>query len=67
MKGEQGPCGPMTGGVTFVRWGRTTCPNVEGTELVYKGRVAGSHYRTSGGGSLKNQRTLITVLAQVLR
>ena len=49
--GEQGPPGPRSGGVTYVRWGRTTCPNTAGTELVYKGRAAGSHYSHSGGGS----------------
>ena len=49
--GEQGPPGPRTGGVTYVRWGRTTCPNTTGTELVYKGRAAGSHYSHTGGGS----------------
>ena len=51
MKGEQGPTGPMTGGVTYVRWGRTTCPDVEGTELLYKGRVAGSQHNANGGGA----------------
>ena len=40
--GEQGPPGPSSGGVTYIRWGRTTCPNTTGTELVYKGRAAGS-------------------------
>ena len=47
--GEQGPPGPRTGGVTYVRWGRTTCPNTTGTELVYAGRAAGSHYQQKGG------------------
>ena len=50
-KGEQGPPGPMSGGVTYVRWGRTTCPNVTGTELVYRGRAAGSLWSSSGGGA----------------
>ena len=49
--GSPGPPGPRGGGATYVRWGRTTCPDVPGTELVYKGRVAGSHYTHSGGGS----------------
>ena len=40
--GPQGLPGPRSGGVTFVRWGRTTCPNTTGTELVYTGRTAGS-------------------------
>ena len=50
-KGFPGPPGPRSGGVTYVRWGRTTCPDTEGTELVYTGRAAGSHYSHSGGGS----------------
>lgn len=49
--GPVGPQGPSGGGVTYVRWGRTTCPDISGTELVYKGRAAGSHYTHSGGGS----------------
>ena len=49
--GPQGPPGPSSGGVTYVRWGRTTCPNTTGTELVYTGRAAGSLYSHSGGGS----------------
>ena len=49
--GEQGPPGLSSGGVTYVRWGRTTCPNTTGTELVYKGRTGGSHHSHSGGGS----------------
>ena len=47
--GEQGPPGPRTGGVTYVRWGQTTCPNTTGTELVYAGRAAGSNYNQIGG------------------
>ena len=48
--GQLGPPGPKSGGVTYVRWGRTTCPETEGTELVYRGRVAGSLWSSSGGG-----------------
>ena len=33
--GPQGPAGADGGGVTYVRWGRTTCPEVEGTEMIY--------------------------------
>ena len=36
-------------GVTYVRWGRTTCPS--GASLVYEGISAGSHYDKYGGGS----------------
>ena len=45
MTGHAGPPGhpsPKIGGVTYVRWGRSTCPNITGTELVYRGRAAGS-------------------------
>ena len=43
-EGPQGPPGPSGptgapglngGGLTYVRWGRTTCSRVQGTELVY--------------------------------
>ena len=47
--GEQEPPGPSSGGVTYVRWGQTTCPNTTGTELVYAGRAAGSYYQRKGG------------------
>ena len=47
--GAQGPPGPRSGGVTYVRWGRTICPDTEGTELVYTGRAAGSSYSQKGG------------------
>ena len=40
-----------TGGVSYIRWGRTTCPTVRGTEYVYDGITAGSHYLHTGGGS----------------
>ena len=48
--GIRGPPGLRSGGLTYISWGRTVCPNTTGTELVYKGRAAGSHYRFSGGG-----------------
>ena len=51
LTGLQGPPGPTTGGVTYVRWGRTTCPSTPGTELVYTGRAAGTSYNTQGGTS----------------
>ena len=49
--GVQGPPGPRSGGVTYIRWGRTTCPDTEGTELVYAGRAAGSFHWHKGGGA----------------
>ena len=50
-KGKQGPPGPKCGGVTYVGWGRTTCPDTEGTDLAYRGRAAGSFYNNRGGGA----------------
>ena len=47
--GLQGPPGPSSGGVTYIRWGRTTCPNTTGTELVYSGRAAGTYHTHQGG------------------
>ena len=49
--GEQGPPGPSGGGVTYTRWGRTTCPSQSGTSLVYEGLAAGSHHNHHGGGA----------------
>ena len=49
--GTKGEPGPSTGGVTYNRWGRTTCPDTPGTELVYSGRAAGTHYTHQGGTS----------------
>ena len=49
--GEQGPPGAINGGVTYTRWGKTSCPTVSGTELVYSGITAGSWYADTGGGA----------------
>ena len=49
--GAQGPPGLSGGGVTYVRWGKTTCPNVPGTETVYDGYTAGTEHRHPGGGA----------------
>ena len=49
--GLQGFPGPRNGGVVFTRWGRTTCPTTNDTELLYKGKAAGSHYSETGGGA----------------
>ena len=50
-KGEQGSPGPASGGVTYIRWGKTSCPSEQGTELVYHGITAGSWYSNRGGGA----------------
>ena len=39
------------GGSTYVRWGRTVCPSVPGTTLVYSGWAGGSHYAHPGSGA----------------
>ena len=49
-QGERGAQGPPTGGAVYVRWGRTSCPSDQGTELLYSGRAAGNKYDTLGGG-----------------
>ena len=49
--GYPGIPGPSTGGAVYIRWGKTTCPTTSGTELVYTGRVAGTHYTHRGGTS----------------
>ena len=48
-KGDQGPTGPAinVGGVTYTRWGSTSCPST----LVYSGRAGGNHCNKQGGGS----------------
>ena len=51
--GSTGPPGPNGGGVSYIRWGRTTCPNTPGTQLVYAGRAGGTLHSHSGGGANK--------------
>ena len=49
--GVAGPPGPRSGGVVYTRWGKTSCPNVSGTELVYAGRAGGTYYTDKGGAA----------------
>ena len=50
--GLQGPPGTAAqSGVVYTRWGRTTCPSGQGTELVYSGRAAGTRYTHKGGAA----------------
>ncbi|XP_033625613.1 short-chain collagen C4-like [Asterias rubens] len=57
MKGDPGDIGsPDTstnpaGGPTYIRWGRTTCPEHEGTEFVYQGFGSGAASTHKGGSS----------------
>ena len=38
------------GGSIFTRWGNSSCPETENTELLYTGITGGSHYNNKGGG-----------------
>ena len=52
VQGPGGPPGPPgRSGVVYTRWGRTTCPSMNGTELVYSGRAGGSWYSDKGGAA----------------
>ena len=50
-QGEQGAQGPVTGGAIYTRWGRTTCPTDQGTQLLYAGRTGGSQRYHKGGAA----------------
>ena len=39
------------GGIHYIRWGRTTCPNTEGTVIFYSGFAAGSNGDQRGGAA----------------
>ena len=55
--GPQGPPGPpgssgsASGGAVYTRWGKSSCPSTEGTEMVYSGVMAGAKYDIRGGGA----------------
>ena len=51
--GPQGSPGPRGAGVTYIRWGKSSCPNITGTQLVYAGRAGGTAYGSQGGGAEK--------------
>ena len=51
-RGQQGPQGtPGLGGVTYTRWGKKNCSQVEGTTTVYEGITAGAEHLETGGES----------------
>ena len=50
-QGKEGPSGPLSGGATYTRWGKSSCPSVRGTEYVYSGIAGGSLFTQDGGGS----------------
>ena len=45
------PPKPSTGGHTYVRWGNSSCPDVDGTSRVYEGRAVSGYYNHNGGAS----------------
>ena len=60
MSGSPGPQGPRgatgqpgsrSGGVVYTRWGKSSCPSITGTELVYTGRAGGSFYNHGGAAN----------------
>ena len=50
LPGPQGPPGPRSAGVTYIRWGNSSCPTTPGTQRLYEGRAGGSEHRNPGGG-----------------
>ena len=66
QKGDQGvagPPGPRNGGVVYTRWGKTMCPNVSGTTLVYAGRAGGTHYTHKGGAPTMSACPMIQTIS----
>ena len=49
-RGEPGLQGPPAGGAD-TRWGQTTCPTDQGTQLLYAGRAGGTHWDHKGGAA----------------
>ena len=50
--GRQGPPGPPSSrGAIYTRLGKSSCPKVEGTELVYSGITGGTFFNQEGGGA----------------
>ena len=52
VQGEPGPRGspgPVSGGVVYTRWGKSSCPDIPGTQLLYAGTAGGSHHTHEGG------------------
>ena len=41
--------------MTYTRWGKSSCPNITGTELVYSGRAGGGHSLHDDGGVVNFQ------------
>ena len=51
-QGPQSPHDPTTHSVVvYTRWGRTTYPSGQRTELVYSGKAGGTYYNHQGGAA----------------
>ena len=50
-QGVAGPPGPRNGGVVYTRWGKSSCPNILSTTLVYAGRAGGTWWNHKGGAA----------------
>ena len=50
-QGKQGLPGHTSGGATYIRWGKSSCPGATGTKLVYSGITGGSWLFHGGCGS----------------
>ena len=50
-QGKEGPAGPQSGRATYIRWGKSSCPSVPGTKMVYPGIAAATLHIQSGGGA----------------
>ena len=40
-----------SGGAIYTRWGKSSCPHVEGTKIVYSGITGGTFWNQPGGGA----------------
>ena len=50
-RGEPGVQGPPAGGAVYTRWGRTTCPTDQGTQLLYASKAGGIPQEHKGGAA----------------
>ena len=50
IAGPAGPAGP-NGGSVYVRWGHSSCPATENTQLLYAGVTGGAKWDVRGGGA----------------
>ena len=50
-QGVAGPPGPRIGVVVYTRWGKSSCPSVSGTMLMYTGRAGGTWWNHKGGAA----------------